>query len=1059
MSQNTHSPEVLPNLAVFVIGLDRDQAGVIATGIVRSLGGKAPLKANEDAFAQLDREASLRLGLEAHANARLQVISSAEFADQAEALPCDRGAILLKEKRGDSRLVVVEGAASGMLLPFWEEAALRGGFKACIVLLTTPGLSADALEWLQYMLLAERATRHLPRLIVSAGSPAGLPAPEVWIARTWSFSSVDGDLPEQDKAATYGVNCLPGFNSWVRRCEVALGQLAAGMQEAQACQELDRIQAALDAALALFTPTLADGRVAADRLRRENVRLRNGLSELQVAAASVDRDWKALSEELQEGKVLAFEREKELAQIRDEAAQLRSEGRDAAERNARFQAELRDARSRLGRSTIAAERTANMLSKSLEQRLRASSGPVAGWLKRRGWGYKSARRIERHLAVVEAFLDDLPWEVVGVHPEGRRARILAYLAGATEFLPDFPVVQNSEYLDIHPDVADSGMTPLVHFIAHGQGELRDPHPLFDTQYYLEQCPEAVHLASSPIIHYLRWGADKGHFPHPLLGQRTDGAGDEDSKPKGNPLLYYISHPNAVVDARFDLKFYSDGYPDVIAAGRHPLAHYLGIGWKEGRNPNRWFDTRYYLAGDRALKASGGNPLVHYVRTGWRERRSPGPDFDAAAYAALTPALPADCDALSHYILHGREEGRPITPVAKHRYSKSLVSDQTRVALMIEALYPRPDLDSGSLDHVNFARIFQRLGYEVHFLALLEFGGNHDEHTSRYRAELEAMGVHCVTSADHAYVEGYYFDVSDAVDVCFVSRVHFGGLQIETLRRLCPDARIVFNTVDLHFLREEREGTLKNDPALLLRAARTREMELEFVVAADAAIVVSSSEKAMLDELVPEAATYVVPLIRQFAPLRERPFAQRRDIAFIGGFNHQPNVDAVEHFLADIWPRVHRRRPEIGFRVVGANMPADWVRRKVPGVTFVGFVEDLDDELTGLRMTVAPLRYGAGAKGKLVSSLAAGVPAVVSDIASEGMGLADGDTVLSAGDDEAFASAIIQLHDDEALWQRLSRNGADFIREHYSIDAGHAIMQALLAENGLMLPVDHGAKEG
>ena len=88
------------------------------------------------------------------------------------------------------------------------------------------------------------------------------------------------------------------------------------------------------------------------------------------------------------------------------------------------------------------------------------------------------------------------------------------------------------------------------------------------------------------------------------------------------------------------------------------------------------------------------------------------------------------------------------------------------------------------------------------------------------------------------------------------------------------------------------------------------------------------------------------------------------------------------------------------RADGFYMPAEWARRKVPGVTFVGFVEELDDELAGLRMTVAPLRYGAGAKGKLVSSLAAGVPAVVSVIASEGMGLLDGDTVLVAADNAA-----------------------------------------------------------
>lgn len=663
-------------------------------------------------------------------------------------------------------------------------------------------------------------------------------------------------------------------------------------------------------------------------------------------------------------------------------------------------------------------------------------------------------RIGAEAHLIEEFLSVFDMSAMGITAEGRRKRILKYLMGFTDYLEDFPLLRNLEYMDMYPDVRESKLNPLIHYIQYGRFEGRNVHPLLDTEFYTQRYPESKHLGGSPAEHYLRWGAAKGYSPHPLFDTQVYLARYPDVAARNlNPLVHFLTTSRCTAHPLFDPNIYLSENLDVSSSGRNPLTHYLLFGWREGRNPHPLFNTRYYLAINSDVSRNNVNPLVHYVQFGAAEGRRTSEHFDPDFYVAVYPDIAAGKQIpLIHYIEHGQREGRlavrPSTPLP----AIEVTTNHKPIVVMMDALFPRPDMDSGSLDQISFVKIFTTLGFEVHFVAIMEFGeANYGDNTS-YISLLQDMGVKCIRSDDFAYIEEYMFLYSDRISLFFNSRVDFGGAYIDVARKLCPRAQVIFNTVDLHFIRQQREAILKADDELLQAAKAMKEREIAFAQSADAVVVVSESELEILRAEAPNANSFAIPLIRDFKELNVPGPSDRSGIAFIGGFLHQPNRDAVLNFLDTSWQEIRERRPDITFYVVGSNMPEEMRKRTDRGVEFVGYVADIADTLSKVKMTIAPLRFGAGAKGKLVSSLGHGVPSVVSTIAAEGMGLENGKHVMVAEIGSDFASSVIELYDDDGLWQILSRNGLDLIRRNYSIEHGISLVEQMLASTGSQIPV-------
>jgi glycosyltransferase involved in cell wall biosynthesis len=367
------------------------------------------------------------------------------------------------------------------------------------------------------------------------------------------------------------------------------------------------------------------------------------------------------------------------------------------------------------------------------------------------------------------------------------------------------------------------------------------------------------------------------------------------------------------------------------------------------------------------------------------------------------------------------------------------------ALIIDSRWPRPDQDSGSLDAMMQIRALERFGYEILFASEDEYNAD-----SPYRTRLQAEAVICLSPEDSPSIEDFLRTDGESLDLCILSRVYCGGRYVEVARRYAPQAKILFNTVDLHHLRMEREGRLLGDEDLLRRAADTRAREFAIARQADATIVVSSVERVHLERAVPGARIFDMPLARKIRPASRIPgFAARFGIGFVGGFEHTPNVDAVRFLLGEIWPLVLERLPQARLSIVGNALPPTMLDHAPDSVRYLGHLPELDPWLDTIRLTVAPLRYGAGAKGKVISSLAAGLPCISTAIGAEGMPLDAGLHITVADTAEAFAQRIVEVHEDADLWKRLSEAGHDRVRRNFSLEAGQARFSHLL--HSLHLP--------
>jgi glycosyltransferase involved in cell wall biosynthesis len=215
---------------------------------------------------------------------------------------------------------------------------------------------------------------------------------------------------------------------------------------------------------------------------------------------------------------------------------------------------------------------------------------------------------------------------------------------------------------------------------------------------------------------------------------------------------------------------------------------------------------------------------------------------------------------------------------------------------------------------------------------------------------------------------------------------------------------------------------------------------------DVVLTPSDHELGYIREDAPAADVRILPPFADMSastPDAGPPLADRDVVLFIGGFGHLPNVDAAIHLVRDVMPRVWREVPDARVRIVGDAPPPEVRALAVDRVVVAGWVPDLDPELARARLTLSPLRFGSGVKGKVVTSLAAGVPVVTTSIGDEGIGLAKGTEALIADDPDDLARAVVRLFREPGLAEALADAGRAFARERLSVERTRRVLMDAL----------------
>lgn len=357
-------------------------------------------------------------------------------------------------------------------------------------------------------------------------------------------------------------------------------------------------------------------------------------------------------------------------------------------------------------------------------------------------------------------------------------------------------------------------------------------------------------------------------------------------------------------------------------------------------------------------------------------------------------------------------------------------------LVVDAMTPEPTRDSGSLRLCAILRLLNEQGWSAAFLP-------DDGRASPAEIDaLGALGCEVLCKPWVADLPRWLREHGSELHAAILCRHTVAGQYAGLVRRHAPQAKLLFDTVDLHFLRERRAADLGGNAIMARQAEAARRSELALIEQADVTLVVSPHEQSLLARLLPRARVELLSNIHEVHGCHH-PHAGRRDLVFIGGYGHPPNSDAIRWIADEILPKLREALPDIRVHVLG-DMP-DTARHELamPGLEFHGRVAELASWLDRCLATLAPLRFGAGVKGKINMSMSHGVPVIATTIAVEGMQLADGVDVLVADDATAIVDAALRLQADGALWQRLSEHGLDNVQQHFSAAAAAAVLHRVL----------------
>jgi GT2 family glycosyltransferase len=365
----------------------------------------------------------------------------------------------------------------------------------------------------------------------------------------------------------------------------------------------------------------------------------------------------------------------------------------------------------------------------------------------------------------------------------------------------------------------------------------------------------------------------------------------------------------------------------------------------------------------------------------------------------------------------------------------------KVILIIDNKVPEYDLHAGALNTYQYVRLFCDMGFKVIFLP------DNLYPDAPYTAELQQLGIEVIYG--DITIKAWLEKFGKYLHYAWLTRPDIASKYIDLLKNL-TSSKILYFTMDLHYLRESRHYELDHNPLHLDESKRLKKLELELFSKADVILTPSTYEERVIKESFPHKYVFTIPIhFYEFPPESDKPgvdFSQREGILFLGGYDHLPNVDAVLWFVKEILPRVREQLPEVTFTVAGSHPPPEILLLQNEGIRVTGYIPDLGPIFEKSRVFVAPLRFGAGVKGKIITSIVYGVPVVTTGIGNEGFDLADGQEALIADAPEAFAAKVVELYSNKALWERLAQGAKTYVLRHFGAEKARQLIQTVIGIN-------------
>ncbi len=358
-------------------------------------------------------------------------------------------------------------------------------------------------------------------------------------------------------------------------------------------------------------------------------------------------------------------------------------------------------------------------------------------------------------------------------------------------------------------------------------------------------------------------------------------------------------------------------------------------------------------------------------------------------------------------------------------------------LVIASSIPMPDRSSEELRLSEMLRILASR-HNVTLCVWSLWSQNISEaEQRRYVQNLESLGI--------ALREGYPRRVlkERPYDVVFIEWYHSLEVIGEDIRAWQPQAKIVIDAVDLEYRRVQMEAQLGGSPRDRARAGKIQRRELAAYGKADIVVTVSEEEQDILLKENPKLFTAVVPNIHRF-PEQLSPLAKEPVLVFVGSFTHAPNVDGVRFFCTEVFPLVRRQVPDVHLLIVG-NAPTDVIcSLRSESITVTGYVSDIAAYMRRARVSVVPLRFGAGMKGKVGESICHGVPVVTTQVGRQGMELQHDVDVLVADDPKSFACEVTRLLHDLQLCERLREAAFAKLKDTLGVKRAEERLENMLA---------------